>query len=399
MHSNPINWPNLRWLKASLQNVITGYQETLGPSEATMLMETLHEIAEDYPEHASYAGYLASQLPMQSNLLWIPRSGSSFQGRVFDAEYQRVHEQEKRIWWEVSNFLGQFTEHRPTGSIIETVSSFTSLQDDFDRLKRQVEEGNAAALPAYLRLTGLPPDVTYPGICYFCDTHNQRLHYGSYANMQCPKTIWRSGEELGTKFGKYIPSSANCRIRMELTPNFARNLINDMKDRNNLFALKKREFPGPTTPRALLDRLLATHKQEPAFILFRNEIENFYKGYLSKAMQVIAELNIAPTVPKYPLVPITWTDIVYLTNLRVDLIDNIPDFTQRWNNNNYSRRLGYLHENAFPITIVGFTILGVNKPRSPSSPPHYWLSNRRQGITIDDYSKDAVAPVRFSTFG
>jgi len=267
------------------------------------------------------------------------------------------------------------------------------------QLERRIQQGDNTAVPPYiyehLRTFSQPPQMKWPYIQYRCHTHQKTLQSrAAYSPNECPKTIYRTPE--GEPWGREYPLDEPCDI--EPVMGHIDDWVNWIKHENNLFAFKKNHYPDPTSREELLSEFYAANSHRPSWMMFSDVIRDYFEGFLGKATQIIAELNILPRVPDYPLQAISWDELVELTNLRTDLVNNIGrGQRQGWMSRpGYNRNLGFLSENASPLTIIR---MGTLRQRGEyRGVPQYTRWNSH-GIIIDKYTKEPVAPVRYAVFG
>lgn len=382
---NPIDWSVLNWLKAILVSTLSSRDASLATSEVTMLREVLAVIAEDYPEHRDYANYLLAQLPW-SGTLWIPTGRDVLRAQHQGLEHQvrQAYQDAHQLWWEVYHFLMKF-EERPAGKLL---LARPTRHVDLAHLEQQVKDGNEFAVPDYiwthLNKTGQPPNMYFPNIIYFCETHQIGMNPGwmlRYGNAKVDCQTARDHHMIHARphqpSGMFFPNlQLPCRIIPQVTG--LDDWLSSMTFKNNLFALKKREFSQPTTAKKLLQRFFDLHRQEPAYLLLPQQVEDYFRNFLREPMEVIAELNIVPRQAQYYLkIPISWVEIVQLTNLRDDLVQHSP-LTQYFSYTYNKNSIGYLPENHHPRTILSFGAL------YKSSRGNYESSALTQGVVLRD---------------
>jgi len=265
------------------------------------------------------------------------------------------------------------------------------------QLERKVMQGDNSAVPSYireyLRTHGQPPETKWDQVWFYCNTHQRPLQRRwQHTPNDCPKTIW-TGENA---YGGYAPLDLPCDIEVQLGD--LRNWVNWIPEKNNLFAFKKNNFPEPTSREEFLSAFYEAHSHQPAWMMFSDQIRNYFEGFLGKATRMIAELRIVPMGPKWPLVAISWDEVVELTNLRVDLIDALPNFSASYR---FNRNLGFLNENASPWTIL--RLGGLSRGETTGSAWLWYRTRNTQGIIIDtnirNITSETVAPIRYATFG
>lgn len=400
--SNPINWTNLAWLKTAIVGALSQQKATLSYAELEMLREALTAIADDHSEHRDYAMGLLHQLPTGSGLILAPSQSN----RSLDFQLQRILQEEQRLWWEVYYFLAKF-EETPRGRIITARPPQSHKLAD---LAQQVQDGNAFAIPDYiwthLQKTGIPPNLYFPHIHYYCSTHQRHVYPGgggyTHAYRECPKTIEKKVvDQAGYTRHVNWPSDARCNFTPELYG--LDNLISDMRTPNNLFATKKNVMPQPTSTSAFLSKFFQLHQKDPAYLLFPQEVEDYFRKDLADPVEVIAAMNVLPPIPRYPIVPISWDELIKQTNLNLSLITfTMGPYGSEFNRNHVS----FMLENFYPLTILYFS--GASKDRYG----HYDVTNIKHGITIDGaqyWGKSGLwgntgpptkkARLYFSTFG
>lgn len=399
--SNPINWTNLNWVKNALVMIVSNQTEALSLGEIDLTQELLTTIAADYPEYKEQAYALMQRLPTAPTKLWLP--GNSRYAPL-ESHIRHAKQAEHQTWWDLYYFLSRF-EERPAGQI---VMAPRPKNRDLAYLEDQVKSGNMLAVPDYIEAhldkMGLPPKLYIQHVTYWCDTHKKVIIPANpYPNFStygaCPQTIWTEGNP----WGKEVPLNRPCRISARL--NGLEDWVSSLTFKNNLFAFKKEKFPQPTSVKIFLAAFFQAHQNNPAYLMFKKDVENYFRNTLAVAVEVIAELNIAPRPPQYPTQAITWQELVKLTNLRVDLIKEIPN---SWYPADplFDRDMGYLFENHHPLTILSFSHVKSQKLNSGRTYYETWLP--RHGIMMDNdhyynawantYSKQR-ATVRFGTFG
>lgn len=247
-------------------------------------------------------------------------------------------------------------------------------------LDREIKSGNYEYWPEYimanLRL-GRFPKMRY--VYYRCLAHEKDV--GRYARGdKCPQ------------------ESAECAFEPRLNESLLRNWINDRIHARdfgyNLFSLKKREFKEPVDPGIFLDAFYRTQARLAAWQLFQEQIMYFFEKTLKKLVIVVAELNILPDVPKYPVEALTWPELAEATNLRTDLIEKAPKSDRRL----FSRQLAYCLENHSPITVLSTGSVYEERRRDKLT-GRLKAGNPRVGITLNNYSKEEEWPLQFSVFG
>lgn len=245
------------------------------------------------------------------------------------------------------------------------------------QLERQLQT-DISVLPAYihyyLKVYNTPPPERYPLVHYRCVAHDQLLHAYAHPRMECPGTYIASAQRRpGDQVYSY--EGRPCHFSVELGD--ISRWIGDAQDPNNLFRLKKTRFPDPSDPEEFYSAFAAGYADHPAALLFPAAVHDFYGRYMWNIITIIAELRIPPPMPNWPLVPITTEEMIEITNLRTDLIEGSPSWCTPSAPDCLNKNMGFLPENAWPLRILGATILGRDRLGSP------YRSNQAAAVTFD----------------
>ena len=254
-------------------------------------------------------------------------------------------------------------------------------------IEKVMKSGDYSPLPYFVKIhTDLfkkAPDLKkgrgiLDRICFRCATHGQTLYTFQYDPQMCPKETWDRYEKI------YKKNSLECHIKAYLMSyNW---YLNDAMNKNNLFALKKREFKDSTSSEELMNRFYELQKNDPGYIIFPGQIHHYFDVRLSKAVQIIAELNMISSDEI-----VSWEEFAEKVNLRTDLIEGRPALKDIFLKLNAS----YCVENHFPISLLYANILYKRHKGSGFSGSNMSLAV----TTISDYEDQEIIIPKYSILG
>lgn len=243
-----------------------------------------------------------------------------------------------------------------------------------DRILRELERGlsdDLTVLPQYiqyfLRSYNQTPPYRFPDVFYRCLAHNKLLH-DFPSQLQCDGRLLSDNGYAGET------SNTPCHI----VPEMGRVIrwINDAQDPNNLFAIKKRDFPDPVAPEILYEAFASAKSDTPVSVVFQDELHDYFGRYLWNIITLIAELRIPDPQPAYPVEGLPLGKVAELTHLRRDLIEGNSAYYRV-----ISRNLSACLENFSPHTILTANLLGDRADGGQ------FVVNTRFAITFDPHTR------------